>query len=212
MNANMMVGTIATIAAMSFPLSADWTVDDGPITAETNQDVVITISQTPGYPHPNGKYKVDVENLEKVCLALTMGRMLQNTPTASVNVTIFIRNDGVYLVDEAMLNYISARQPTDTSLPSQFPALPPCVMPDPTGQGHYLTLKQHLDFFLGGDDNNLVNCPICAAARGFIDDQGMPAEGYPYVGILPIPTNPNWDDIKSAIPSTLTGADKIIDF
>jgi len=210
MNTNTFVGTIATIATLSLPASADWTADDGAITADTLQDVVITISQTPAFPHPNGKYKVNIENLEEVCLALTMGRILQNNP--NINVTVFVRNDGVYLVDEDMLDYISARQPSDANPPSHFRSLPPCVIPDENGAPHYFTLKDQLDAFLTDNDNNLVNCPICAGARGFIDDTGVPVDGYPYAGILPLPTSTDWNEIKAAIPSMLMGADKFIDF
>jgi hypothetical protein len=210
MKASLFFGSIATIAALSFPVSADWTVDEGPITASTHQDIVVSISKTPAYPHPNGRYKVNTANLEEVCLALTMGRMLQSSE--NVNVTIFVRNDGVYLVDEKMLDFISERQPSDTNPPSHLRSLPPCVMPDAGGMPHYFTLKGHLDAFLKGNDNNLVNCPICAGARGFIDDLGVPVSGYPYAGILPLPTSPEWLDISSAIPSMLKGADKVIDF
>jgi sulfur relay (sulfurtransferase) complex TusBCD TusD component (DsrE family) len=210
MNASLLLGSIATIAALSFPVSADWTADGGPITASTGQDIVVSISKTPAYPRPNGRYKVNTENLEEVCLALTMGRMLRSSE--NVNVTIFVRNDGVYLVDEKILDFISERQPSGTKSPSHLRSIPPCVMPDADGMPHYFTLKDHLDAFLNGDDNNLVNCPICAGARGFIDDLGAPVSGYPYAGILPLPTSPEWDDIKSAIPSMLKGADKVIDF
>jgi hypothetical protein len=118
----------------------------------------------------------------------------------------------IQVVDENMLDYISARQPSDESPPSHFRSLPPCVIPDETGLPHYFTLKDHLDAFLNDDDNNLVNCPICAAARGFIDATGVPVDGYPYAGILPLPTSTDWDEVKSAIPSMLMGADKFIDF
>ena len=198
--------TAMILVTLSFVASADWKIDTG-LLAEDDQDIVITISRTPAYPVGN-TYKVDPENLEEVCLALTMARMLQQ----SHNVTVFMRNDGVYLVDEGMLDFISERQPSD---PSKLNGtdLQPCIMPDEDGMQHPYDLKDHLDAFLDGDDNNLVNCPICAGARGFINPMTGVSEGdYPYAGILPIPSDPDWSTIKTAIPSMLMGADKVIDF
>ena len=207
-----LVLTFAVLFLASLTLSADWTTDKGVIRAWKAQDIVVTISQTPLRPSET----VNTENLEQVCLGLTMSRMLQQ----SHNVTVFVRNDGVYLVDETMLDEISARQPfgdppdnvTYPDIPEEE-VLPPCVMPDAEGMPHYFTLKGHLDIFMAGNDNNLVNCPICAGARGFIDEFGVPVGDYPYAGILPLPSDiENWEVNRNAIPSMLMGADKVIDF
>jgi hypothetical protein len=148
-----------TAAVMS--ANADYTIDKGPIRVKSPQDIVITLSQDP------------TMKPEVACLALTLGQFLRAS-SPKVNVTLFLKNDGVGLADKA----------TVTSVPDL------CQTP----QGP-VTLDENLNAFIAGNNNNLVNCPLCWWARF-----GQGTE--PDYGILE----------TTAIPPLLLGADKVIDF
>ena len=111
-------------------------------------------------------------NPEVACLALTMGQFLRSS-SKKVNVSLFLKNDSVGLADAA----------TVSSVPDLCHA--------PAG---LVSLEDNLKAFIAGNDNNLVNCPICWGARF-----GMKVPDY---GILD----------SNAIPPLLLGAEKIIDF
>jgi hypothetical protein len=148
------------IAITSISVSADYTVDKGPIRVNSPQDVVITLSEDPSmYP-------------EVACLALTLGQFIRSS-SPKVNVTIFLKNDGVGLADYATVSSV------------------PDLCQTPQGA---VSLEDNLNAFISGNNNNLVNCPICWGARF-----GMQKPDY---GILD----------SSAIPQLLLGADKVIDF
>jgi hypothetical protein len=65
--------------------------------------------------------------------------------------------------------------------------------------GSEISLKKNLEQFLGGDDNNLVLCPICYKER-----YGDKAPDY---GVLP-----GYNVSGFAVIDVLSNADKIIDF
>jgi hypothetical protein len=109
---------------------------------------------------------------EVACLVLTMGQFLRSS-SRKANVTVFLKNDGVKLADAATISLV------------------PDLCQTPQGA---VTLEENLNAFLEGNDNNLVNCPICWGARF-----GMQEPDY---GILD----------SNAIPPLLLGADKVIDF
>jgi hypothetical protein len=120
---------ILSIASSS--VSADYTVDKGNTRTQTPQDIVLTLGVDP------------VMNPEVACLALTMGQFLRSS-SKKVNVTLFLRNDGVKLASEAEL----------------MSAGVPCITPwGPR------TLRENLIEFIAGNPNNMVNCPICWGAR-----------------------------------------------
>jgi hypothetical protein len=160
MKATHAIASSILIAITSFSASADYTLDKGSIRVTSPQDIVLTLGVDPTL------------NPEVACLALTMGQFLRSS-SKKVNVTLFLRNDGVGLADAATV--ISVTQPCQT----------------PAGQ---VTLEQNLQAFIAGNDNNLVNCPICWGARF-----GMQPPAY---GILD----------SGAIPMLLLSADKVIDF
>jgi hypothetical protein len=160
MKATHAIASSILIAITSFSASADYTLDKGPIRVTSPQDIVLTLGVDPTL------------NPEVACLALTMGQFLRSS-SKKVNVTLFLRNDGVGLADAATVS--SVTQPCQT----------------PAGQ---VTLEQNLQAFIAGNDNNLVNCPICWGARF-----GMQPPAY---GILD----------SGAIPMLLLSADKVIDF
>ena len=130
------------LAITSVTAIADYTVDKGPIRVKSPQDIVLTLSEDP------------TMKPEVACLVLTMGQFLRSS-SPKVNVTLFLKNDGVKLAD-----YETVRSVYD-----------PCMTP----QGQ-VTLEENLDAFLADNPNNLVNCPICWGARF-----GMQA---PYYGVL----------------------------
>lgn len=111
-------------------------------------------------------------NPEVACLALTIGQFIRAS-SPKVNVTLFLKNDGVGLADAATVSSV------------------PDLCQTPQGA---VSLEDNLDEFIDGNNNNLVNCPICWGARF-----GMQA---PDCGILD----------SNAIPPLLLGADKVIDF
>jgi len=159
-------------AVTSFNVNADYTVDKGSIRLKSHQDVVITISKNP------------TEHVEEVCLALTMAQILRQSGP-KVNVTVFLRNDGVFLADEESVTIVTE----------------PCIVPDPNSPNmpKLISLKDNLTAFINNNPNNLVNCPLCWGARvqgGYITDPN------PDFGVL----------ANEAVPPLLLGADKVIDF
>jgi hypothetical protein len=111
--------------------NADFTIDKGAIRSEAPQDVVITLGQDP------------VMNPEVACLALTLGQFIRDSGS-KVNVTLFLRNDGVSLADKATLGSVSEACTT------------------PMGP---VSLEENLKGFIAGNPNNMVNCPICWGKR-----------------------------------------------
>jgi len=113
-----------------------------------------------------------------------------------VNVSIFVRNEGVKLADPDVVADISAWQAQE-----EQPGERKCATPN-----GLFTLQENLAGFLeGGSDLDLVNCPICWCAYKQFSDQQQCAtnyieEGYP--GTLK----------QEAVPMLLLGADKVIDF
>ena len=153
------VSAVAFIIATS-SANADYTVDKGSIRVNTPQDIVLTLSEDPA------------KNPEVACLVLTLGQFLRNS-SPKVNVTLFLKNDGVGLADAA----------TVSSVPDF------CQTP----QGA-VSLQDNLNAFIAGNNNNLVNCPICWGARFGSQE--------PDYGVLD----------PDAIPLLLLSADKVIDF
>ena len=134
-------------AITSFNVNADYTVDKGNTRAKTPQDIVLTLGEDP------------MMNPEVACLALTLGQVLKSS-SKKVNVTLFLRNDGVKLASDAAL---------DVGVP--------CVTPwGPR------TLRENLIAFIAENPNNMVNCPICWGARfgevapdyGVLDSNAIP--------------------------------------
>ena len=173
--------------------NADFTTDRGAIRDWRPQDVVITFGQDFGEQPP-------FENVEQACLALTLAQFLRdpekNGGNRYVNVSIFVRNEGVKLADPDVVTAVSDWQDSE-----EYPGQRKCKTP----VGLY-TLQQNLDgFLLGGSDLDLVNCPICwCAYKQFMDPEecanNYVVEDYP--GTLQ----------QEAIPMLLLGADKVIDF
>ncbi|TNF91423.1 MAG: hypothetical protein EP297_15960 [Gammaproteobacteria bacterium] len=124
------VSTIILVIT-SFNVSADYTVDKGPIRVRSPQDIVLTLSEDP------------TMKPEVACLALTMGQFIRDS-SPKVNVTLFLKNDGVGLADAATVSSV-----TD-------------LCQTPYGAR---TLEENLRAFIMENDNNLVNCPICWGAR-----------------------------------------------
>jgi hypothetical protein len=162
----------AILSIASFSVSADYTIDKGSIRLNRHQDVVITISKNP------------VQHVEEACLALTMGQILRQSGK-KVNVTVFLRNDGVFLADRETIK--DARED--------------CAVPDPKNptMPKFITLEENLTAFLDGNPNNLVNCPLCWGARV---QMGLIGNPMPDFGVL----------ANEAVPPVLLGADKVIDF
>ena len=131
MNALKVIIGIVTLSLASVSVSADYSLAKGNIRAKTPQDIVLTLGEDP------------VMNPEVACLALTMGQFLRSS-SKKVNVTLFLRNDGVKLANEAELDSVNEA----------------CMTP-----GGAVTLKENLMGFLAGNPNNMVNCPICWGAR-----------------------------------------------
>ena len=148
MNVFQLITSIVALSLASFSVSADYTVDKGNIRAKTPQDIVLTLGEDP------------VMNPEVACLALTMGQFLRSS-SKKINVTLFLRNDGVKLANEAELDSVSEA----------------CMTP-----GGAVSLKENLMGFLSGNPNNMVNCPMCWGARygmqapdyGIIDTSAFP--------------------------------------
>ena len=193
------------LSFISFGAISDYSLDQGVIGAGDAQDVVITFSQDLGELHKNGKLhkpSLQESSVEQACLALTLARMLRNPEmnggNDEVNVSLFLRNDGVKLADTVLVNAISDAQSNNT--------VPACVTPFDTSP---ITLAKHLTDFLTepeGNNNDLVNCPICwCAYKGFIDPNECGADYYSdpaYPGVLD----------PAAVPALFLGAEKVIDF
>ena len=164
--------TAVSLSIASFSVVADYTVDKGPIRLNGHQDVVITISKNP------------IQHVEETCLALTMGQILRQNGK-KVNVTVFLRNDGVFLADRESVALVTE----------------PCTVPDPNNptMPKQITLEENLTTFIDGNPDNLVNCPLCWGARV---QMGLISNPIPDFGVL----------ANEAIPPLLLGADKVIDF
>lgn len=158
----------------SLPAYADYTLDKGAIRSQRAQDIVITISKNP------------VEHVEEACLALTMAQILRQSGP-KVNVTVFLRNDGVFLADQESIE------------PGQVQELCTVPHPDIPDTTMEISLLENLAGFIDGNPNNLVNCPLCWGARVM---GGLIADPAPDFGVL----------ATEAIPPLLLGADKVIDF
>jgi hypothetical protein len=132
----------------SFSVSADYTVDKGPIRVKSPHDIVLTLSDDPAM------------NPEVACLALTMGQFLRSS-SPKVNVTLFLKNDGVKLASDMTLDSVAEA----------------CMTPSGA-----VSLKENLIAFIAENPNNLVNCPICWGARfgmqepdyGILDSNAIP--------------------------------------
>lgn len=192
------------LSFISFGASSDYLVDQGVIRTSDAQDVVITFSQNLGELHKNGKlrkHSLQESSVEQACLALTLAQMLRNPSmnggNSDVNVSLFLRNDGVKLADTALVNAISDAQSNNR--------VPACVVP---WYGYPITLAKQLADFLDspGSNNDLVNCPICwCAYKGFTDPDACGEDYYGepgYPGVLD----------PAAIPALFLGAEKVIDF
>ena len=157
------------------PVNADWEIDsDGGISEGDLQDIVITLKSNP------------MSNPEMACLAVTFARSLSNTelnPT-NANVTLFVTLDGVSLADDSV---VSSRR---------FK----CDFPGQDGEILEISLKENLEEFIGGNDNNMVVCPLCWKSRY--------GEELPDYGVLP---GAEGVDPK-AIGKMMLDADKILDF
>lgn len=118
-------------------------------------------------------------NPERTCLAVTLAKALAYNGPRSQNVTIFATLDGTAL---GIKSVVKSRR---------FK----CAQSD----GTEISLKENLEQFLGGDDNNMVLCPICYEER-YGDKE-------PAYGVLP-----GYDVSGFAVIDVLSNADKVIDF
>ena len=119
---------------------ADWFGNEGGISAEDPQDVVISLKSDPNH------------DPEAACLAVTFARSLSRNEKA--NITLFVTLDGVNLASD---KYISKRRLKKYECTTPFPDDPP-----------YVTLKENLNLFLdetSDNHNNVVVCPICWKER-----------------------------------------------
>jgi len=115
-------------------------------------------------------------NPETACLAVTLARSLRGYPEGVVNnVTLFPTLDGVALGDAKIVGNPKFKCTT------------------PWGE---LSLRENLDAFLGGNDDNMVVCPICWRER-------YDAPILPDYGVL---------GDRTSVGDTLLNADKILDF
>jgi sulfur relay (sulfurtransferase) complex TusBCD TusD component (DsrE family) len=118
-------------------------------------------------------------NPERTCLAVTLANALADNPVRPHNVTIFATLDGTALGLESVVSSPRFK----------------CTQSD----GNEISLKDNLENFIGGNDNNLVICPICYEER-FGDKE-------PEYGVRPgIEASP------LAVIDVLSNADKVIDF
>ena len=143
------IATAVIVAITSLSVSADYTVDKGPIRVKSPQDILLTLSEDPAM------------NPEVACLVLTLGQFLRSSGP-KVNVTLFLKNDGVGLADAATVSSV------------------PDLCQTPQGA---VSLEDNLKAFMAGNDRNLVNCPICWGARF-----GMQAPDYGVLDSSAIPT------------------------
>jgi len=156
-----LITALAVIGTLQ-SVHADWSVNAGGITAEEEQDVVISLKSDPNH------------DPEAACLAVTFARSLSRNPNA--NITLFVTLDGVNLASD---NYISKRRLKEYECTTPFLSDPP-----------YVTLKENLNLFLdetSDNHNNVVVCPICWKERygEEIPDYGVlpGAEGTPGTAI-----------------------------
>jgi hypothetical protein len=118
-------------------------------------------------------------NSERTCLAVTLAKALAFNPVRPQNVTIFATLDGTALGLGSVVENPRFK----------------CTQSD----GTVISLKENLDQFMNGNDNNLVICPICYKER-FGDT--VPEYGVrPGVEVSPL-----------AVIDVLSNADKVIDF
>lgn len=118
-------------------------------------------------------------NSERTCLAVTLANALASNPVRPHNVTIFATLDGTALGVESVVKSPRFK----------------CAQ----SGGNEISLKDNLEEFLAGNDNNLVICPICYEER-FGDKE-------PEYGVRPgIEASP------LAVIDVLSNADKVIDF
>lgn len=197
------------LSVLSLGASSDYTVDYDadydPTVPKGAQDIVITFSHDL-VSFERGRWLfVNEKSVEQACLALTMAQLLRNSDpmmnggNEHVNVTIFMRNDGVKLADPELVATISKRQ--------ELGKVPGCVAP---WYPEPITLEHHLQDFLNwpGGHNNLVNCPICWCAYRDFEFPAQYAEcesEYSEAGADGV-FNP------AAIPQLFLGAEKVIDF
>lgn len=136
-NLFLLVPALAVIGALQ-SVHADWDINNGGISAEDPQDVVITLKSDPNH------------DPEAACLAVTFARSLARNPYA--NITLFVTLDGVNLASD---EYISKRRLKEYECATPF---------DP----QHVTLKENLNFYLSetfDNHNNVVVCPICWTER-----------------------------------------------
>lgn len=175
----------ATLLMMTLSVYADYTIDKGAIRMKKAQDIVIVLSQHPA------------DNVESTCLALTLGQFLRGAGK-KVNVTLFLRNDGVFLADDQVLG-----DDGDYDNPPQY------VCHTPWGPR---SLRKNLVAFLNENPDNMVNCPLCWFARYCEESDpilGCTAWKEPDYGY---PKDPEDFQDQTVIPKLLLGADKVIDF
>lgn len=196
MKAITSVLTAMMICLASSGALADYNIDMGAIRDWRPQDVVITFSQDLGAlgSEPNEAA------VEQACLALTLAQFLRNPfmngNNHYVNVTLFVRNDGVKLADRDLVAEISEWQMENGEQVSQERG---CVAKDLSGEPAFFRLDVHLENFLDYVPENFVNCPICWCAEIGGCNESYVYDGY---GILD----------EMAIPPLFLGADKVIDF
>lgn len=118
-----------------------------------------------------------MSNPEMACLAVTFA----NSLSKAANVTLFVTLDGVSLADASVAG--SRRFKCET----------------PDGQ---ISLKENLETFIDGNNNNMVVCPLCWISR--YGDEELPD-----YGVLPGSADGTPPD---AIGKMVLDADKILDF
>ena len=152
------------------PVNADWAIDSYGGISQGDPQDIVISLKS----NP-------MSNAEMACLAVTFARSLTNTDTnpTNANVTLFVTLDGVSLADDSVAS--SRRFKCDT----------------PWGE---VSLKENLEAFIDGNDNNMVVCPLCWKSRY--------GDELPDYGVLP---GAEGVDPK-AIGKMMLDADKILDF
>lgn len=199
--------TLMSTLLLLVPVSsvADYDTEDSAIRSEDPQDIVITFNQDLGDLKKNGRLnRVDSSSVARACLALTLAQLLRNEKmnggNDSVDVAVFVRNDGVKLADPDLVYAISNWQERGKYWQERA-----CKTPDPNVPGEMMLVRldEHLDAFLNGNpDGNpdLVNCPICWCE--YRPETCMPGGYSGYPGVLD----------PTAIPALFLGSEKVIDF
>ena len=121
-----------------------------------------------------------MSNAEMACLAVTFARSL----SGGANVTLFVTLDGVSLADDSVASSRRFK----------------CDFPKEDGDIVEISLKENLEEFIAGNDNNMVVCPLCWISRY--------GDELPDYGVLP---GAEGVDSK-AIGKMMLDADKILDF